>query len=92
MLFNRIQISALLEWKKSSARKPLILQGARQVGKTSLVKFFGEMYFHDFAYFNFEEEPLLKELFESTKKVDILLDQLSGIHGKKIEAETLSIP
>jgi predicted AAA+ superfamily ATPase len=91
MIFNRIQISALLEWKKSSDRKPLLLQGARQVGKTSLVKLFGKMYFHDFAYFNFEEEPLLKELFESTKKVDILLDQLSGIHGKKIEAETCLI-
>lgn len=60
MRFNRIQILDLIRWKINSERKPLILQGARQVGKTSLVKEFGVNYFDDFAYFNFEEESDLK--------------------------------
>jgi uncharacterized protein len=87
MRFNRIQILDLIRWKINSERKPLIMQGARQVGKTSLVKEFGANYFDDFAYFNFEEETELKLIFEETKNVKKILDQLSVIHGRKIEAQ-----
>ena len=54
----------LLEWKKSSRRKPLILQGARQVGKTYILKEFGKNEYSDIAYFNFEEDTALSDFFK----------------------------
>ena len=57
----------LLEWKSDVFRKPLILKGARQTGKTYILKEFGRREFEDTAYFNFEEEPSLKKFFERYK-------------------------
>ena len=51
----------LVAWKKSPARKPLILKGARQVGKTFILNEFGKREFDHVAYFNFEEDPALGE-------------------------------
>ena len=56
MKIQRDLYSKLLSWKKSPNRKPLLLQGARQVGKTWLLKDFGEKEFESIAYFNFEEQ------------------------------------
>lgn len=50
----------LVEWKDSQYRKPLMLQGARQVGKTWLLKTFGNKEFDNLAYFNFDEQSELK--------------------------------
>lgn len=54
----------LENWKESKHRKPLILQGARQVGKTYSVLEFGRKYYENVAYFNFEMNPRLNETFE----------------------------
>jgi predicted AAA+ superfamily ATPase len=60
-------------WKQEKSRKPLILKGARQVGKTYLLKAFGDLEYDNVAYFNFESSPQLHELFSgSLKPLDIL--------------------
>jgi predicted AAA+ superfamily ATPase len=74
----------LIVWKNASERKPLILRGARQVGKTWLLKHFGENEFEDVAYFNFDEQLSLKQFFEQTKDVKRILQNLSMVHGKPI--------
>ena len=57
-------LNFLDQWKDSRHRKPLILQGARQVGKTYSVLEFGRTRYENVAYFNFETNPKLKEYFE----------------------------
>lgn len=56
-------INQLVEWKNSSDRKPLLLTGVRQCGKTWVMNTFGQRYFEDVAYFVFEENQLLSSLF-----------------------------
>ncbi len=90
MLFKRKIIHELLEWKSSQNRKPLILNGARQVGKTFVMKWFGENHFKQYVYFNFDEEPALKQFFQS-KEVKKIVENLSLVAGKKIDEETLII-
>lgn len=80
---RRIQ-RKLIDWKNSEIRKPLVLQGARQVGKTWLLKQLGKAEFDDVAYFNFEEQPELKQFFEHTKDVQRIVQNLSLVHGKAI--------
>ncbi|MFZ3109199.1 MAG: AAA family ATPase [Rectinemataceae bacterium] len=78
-------IMASLElWKKSAHRKPLIMRGLRQVGKTWVLKEFGARHYTDVAYFNFDEQTDLSKLFESTKDVTRLIDNLAMLHGKPI--------
>ena len=57
----RIAMEKLLKWKESKRRKPLIIEGARQVGKTWLMKEFGQNRYDNFVYFNFDEEDELGE-------------------------------
>ncbi len=57
----------LIEWTNSYNRKPLVLRGARQVGKTYILKEFGEEHYEGVAYFNFDHDEPLKELFANTK-------------------------
>lgn len=85
MLFERNLYADLLTWKAGKYRKPLIVQGARQTGKTSLIRYFGKTQFTETAYFNFEERPELSHIFKETKQVERLVHNLSIIHGKKIE-------
>ena len=87
MLFKRAISAELLKWKVKTKRKPLVLQGARQVGKTFLLKTLGSTAFQDTAYFNFEEQPNLKQFFENTKDVKRILKNLSLVHGKEINAK-----
>ena len=54
---KRLILDKLLVWKKSPYRKPLILKGVRQVGKTWILKEFGRLYYDSVAYFNFDENP-----------------------------------
>jgi len=78
----------LTEWKSNTARKPLLLQGARQVGKTYLLKKFAENEYSDCAYFNFEQNPELSELFESSLNPGLLIESLSAYIGRKILPES----
>lgn len=77
----------LVNWKNDKNRKPLILRGARQVGKTYIIKQFGEKYYEDVAYFNFDHDTELYNLFENTKDPKRILEQLSFFYGKSIEKE-----
>jgi predicted AAA+ superfamily ATPase len=83
--------SALQSWQKQPNRLPLIIQGARQVGKTYLMKWFGQAHFQEYAYFNFDERPELKDFFKTNKDVDRIINSLSLISGKTINANTLII-
>lgn len=75
---------SLIDWKNSSNRKPLILQGARQVGKTWLLKTFGKEEFENLAYFNFDEQPELKQFFSVSKDVSRIIQNLGLVYGKAI--------
>lgn len=74
----------LIEWKNSEYRKPLILKGARQVGKTYILKEFGKENYEGIAYFNFDHDEDLYNLFNNTKNPKRILEQLSFIYGKAI--------
>lgn len=77
----------LLKWKSSPYRKPLILQGARQVGKTYSVLEFGRNQYENVAYFNFETNPTLIKTFEENIDPDFLIPILSRIAGQTIIKE-----
>lgn len=62
---NRHSIKELIRWKEARRRKPLIIEGARQVGKTWLVKEFARKYYDNIAYINFEEQIYMRNLFET---------------------------
>ncbi len=68
---------SLQEWKASGHKKPLMLRGVRQCGKTYLLKHFGANEFPNIHYFNFEKEPELAKIFESNLDPHHLIDQLS---------------
>lgn len=91
MKLIRDNIKTLCEWKEQKNRKPLILQGARQVGKTWLLKEFGRSNFDDVAIFNFDENPELKQFFIHTKDVKRILENLALVHGRAIKPETTLI-
>ena len=80
-------MSFLEEWKDSRHRKPLILQGARQVGKTYSILEFGRIHYENVAYFNFETNPRLNETFEENISPDYLVPILSHIAGQTIVRE-----
>ena len=89
---KRNTIHDLEKWKKDEERKPLVLRGARQVGKTWLMKEFGRNYYNNFVYFNFDEEDELKSIFETNKNPHRIIELLSMISGEKIlPEETLII-
>ena len=90
-IFNRNDmerkiIEELKKWKDEPGRKPLILLGARQVGKTWVMKHFGQLEFVNVAYVNCDEEPLAKELFAADYNIPRILLTLQAITGTKIEA------
>lgn len=84
---KRNAIKNLAEWKKSDDRKPMVLKGARQVGKTWLMKEFGRTYYDQYVYFNFDEEDELKSIFETNKNPYRIIELLSMISGEKILPE-----
>ncbi len=89
---KRNAIQDLINWKSSEERKPLVLKGARQVGKTWLMKEFGQNYYKSYVYFNFDEEDELKSIFEANKNPQRIIELLSMIAGEKIlPGETLLI-
>ena len=84
---ERFILKKLLDWKNSPYRKPLILKGVRQVGKTWILKEFGRHYYENTAYFNFDENEEYKQFFETTKDVDRILQNLMLASGQKIVPE-----
>ena len=91
IFLKRNAIQDLLNWKSSEDLKPMVLKGARQVGKTWLMKEFGRNYYDKVAYFNFDEEDELKSIFEINKNPQRILELLSMIKGEKIEPGTTLI-
>ena len=84
---KRNAIQDLIKWKSSEDRKPMVLKGARQVGKTWLMKEFGQSQYDSYVYFNFDEEDELKSIFEANKNPHRVVELLSMISGKKILPE-----
>ncbi len=80
-------LNFLETWKDSEYRKPLILQGARQVGKTYSILDFGRTHYENVAYFNFETNPRLNATFEENISPDYLIPILSHISGQTIVKE-----
>ena len=79
-------IQDLRAWKSQAKRKPLILMGARQVGKTFLLKKFGETEYANTIYLNFENNPRLCKLFDASLDPEVILKSL------KIEMNTEIVP
>lgn len=87
---KRFALNELILWKNSKYRKPLILRGARQVGKTWLMKEFGKE-FRDFVYINFDENKDYCQFFKETKDVFRIIKNLEFATGKKITKDILLI-
>lgn len=82
---ERYAMKTLIKWKNSTNRKPMIIRGARQVGKTWLMKEFGKTQFEDYVYFNFDENPRLGEIFNGDLSVERIILALSAESGKSIK-------
>lgn len=76
---ERLLIHQLLKWKESTHRKPLVLEGARQVGKTWLLREFGKKHFKDVCYINFEQKDRLESIFAGDLSPQFIIEQLSSI-------------
>lgn len=74
----------LLKWKEDKDRKPLILLGARQVGKTWIMQHFGKEEYKKVAYVNCDDEPRMKQLFELDYNIERILLTLQAITGIKV--------
>ena len=81
----------LLKWKESKRRKPLVLLGARQVGKTWILEEFGKTFPDGFVKINFEKQPELHQFFRTTKDVKRIISNLSIAVGRPITVQTLII-
>ena len=89
---ERNAIEALKQWKEDRERKPLVLKGERQVGKTWLMKEFGKKHYKNYVYLNFDEEEELRTIFQNNKNPKRIIELLSMIAGEKIfPKETLLI-
>ncbi|MBP5420797.1 MAG: ATP-binding protein [Bacteroidales bacterium] len=87
----RANIERLNQWKNNPNRQPLILLGARQVGKTWFLKEFGQKYFDNVCYVNFEQPGELTDLFEGTIDIERLIDYLGAYSGHKIQKQNTLI-
>lgn len=84
---ERYALKRLIDWKSDTNRKPMIIRGARQVGKTWLMKEFGKTQFPDYAYFNFDENPRLAEIFAGELNIERIILSLGAESGKIISPE-----
>ena len=88
---RRLILDELKKWQGSKRRKPLIIRGARQVGKTWVLREFGKEFPDGFAYFNFDKDEEYKQFFQTTKDVERILRNLAMASGQKITKDTLII-
>ena len=79
----------LYDWKEKSTRKPLIIRGARQVGKTWLMKEFAATAYKQFAYINFEDNEVMKEIFKKILISNVFLMAIQLVTGKVVNTDTL---
>jgi predicted AAA+ superfamily ATPase len=84
---KRYALDELIKWKTSKRRKPLILKGARQVGKTWLMKYFGENYFENMAYIDFYRNERMKKLFSGDFEIRRLIEGLQAETHEKISPD-----
>lgn len=82
---ERLLMNNLVKWKNSAYRKPLVLKGARQCGKTWILKEFGKQYYKNTAYINFDEHEEYKQFFQTSKDVKRIIQNLQMAIGEKIE-------
>ncbi len=83
----RLAIKKLYQWKENKYRKPLIIEGARQVGKTWLMKEFGKKAYNECIYINFDSNSRMSELFSSDLDTDRLIMGIELYAGKKIDPD-----
>ena len=88
---ERFALEELKKWKKNPDRKPLVLMGARQVGKTWLMREFGRLFYKNIAYVSFYNNRAMKNLFESDYDINRLISYLSIEVGFTIEKENTLI-
>ncbi len=81
----------LLDWKSNQRRKPLLLQGARQVGKTWLINEFGKKEYRKYVYLNFEQTPNLKMLFNNELSPEKIIENIGLLLGEKIISDNTLI-
>ena len=81
----------LVDWKNKMKRGPLLLLGARQVGKTYLLREFAETQFEDYLYLNFERDRGLAELFEGDLTPSRLIEEIEYLYGKRIQPKRMLI-
>ena len=76
----------LVSWKDNPARKPLVLQGARQVGKTYLIQEFGRNEFQKMVVLNCDKDPRIKQIFEKDFRIERILSDIEILSGQEITA------
>ena len=79
---RRNAMQQLYDWKEKSTRKPLIIRGARQVGKTWLMKEFAATAYKQFAYINFEDNEVMKEVFQKDFDIERILMAIQLVTGR----------
>ena len=82
---QRKMMEKLIEWKDDTDKKPLILRGVRQCGKTYLLKEFGQLHYQDVAYFSFEDTPALGKNFEQDLHIKRIIKELGILRNKTIQ-------
>ena len=87
----RFKIDELKKWKESENRKPLIIRGARQVGKTWIMKEFGKKYYEKYAYINFDDNSRMEKLFEDDFDLERIIQGFKIESGVNIEPENTLI-
>jgi predicted AAA+ superfamily ATPase len=88
---HRNLLTNLFIWKNNSQRKPLLLYGARQVGKTYLLKKFAKNAYQEYLYLNFEDTPILKKYIIDNLNPKVIIYNLSIHFNQKITNQTLII-
>lgn len=82
----RSQLEKLIEWKNDKNKKPLIIRGARQVGKTWIMKEFGEKQYKNYAYINLDKNSRMEQLFSGDFNIDRIIQGLKLESGVNITA------
>ena len=88
---RRDAMQQLYDWKEKTTRKPLIVRGARQVGKTWLMKEFASSAYRQFAYINFEDNEVMKDVLQKGCDVERILMAIQLVTGIVVDTETLII-
>lgn len=84
---QRFALDKLKKWKENKARKPLIIRGARQVGKTWLMKEFGNSCYENMIYINFDNNQIMAELFSRDLDVPRIIKGLELVYHTKINPD-----